>query len=170
MPSEMYRHENLLFTFMKETEIMYGEEYMSFDVHLLSHLAQSVRNWGPLYTHSAFKYKNYNQFLKNCVQSSNGVSVRITDTVRMKTALENFEHECADYLTENQQRFLDNLFNRNEQLKDKFLVNDDIELIRKIVRPPKCLKYIKLICKNELKRTKNNAKFYDRAQFENFRN
>lgn len=65
--------------------------------------------------------------------------MQVTDTVRAKIALENLEHECADYLTVNQQQFIDNLFNRNEQFKDKFSLNDDIELIEKIFRPPKYL-------------------------------
>ncbi|XP_043469590.1 uncharacterized protein LOC122503198 [Leptopilina heterotoma] len=39
---------------------------MTFNVHLLLHLAESVYNWGPLWAHSAFAFESGNgQLLKN---------------------------------------------------------------------------------------------------------
>lgn len=38
---------------------------MSFNVHLLLHLAKSVRDWGPLWGHSAFAFESgYGDLLK----------------------------------------------------------------------------------------------------------
>ncbi len=33
---------------------------MTFNVHLLHHLSVSMKNWGPLWAHSAFNFENEN--------------------------------------------------------------------------------------------------------------
>ncbi|CAG5093131.1 Protein of unknown function [Cotesia congregata] len=52
MKSELVYADQCLKEFIREVESLYGEKYLSFNVHLLAHLAESVENWGPLFTHS----------------------------------------------------------------------------------------------------------------------
>lgn len=63
MKSKNYYAEQLLLEFVGKVETLHGKEFVSFKVHLTSHLALSVLNWGPVLTHSTFMYENYNQNL-----------------------------------------------------------------------------------------------------------
>ena len=44
---------------------LYGEQSCTANVHLLSHLTKFVRLWGPLWTHSSFRYENKNGNIKH---------------------------------------------------------------------------------------------------------
>lgn len=50
---------------------------MVLNVHLLIHIAQSVLNWGPLWTHNAFAYEGQNRHLLQLLQSPNKVVKQI---------------------------------------------------------------------------------------------
>lgn len=50
---------------------------MVLNVHLLSHIAQSVLNWGPLWTHNAFMYEGQNRHLLQLLHSPNQVVKQI---------------------------------------------------------------------------------------------
>lgn len=94
MPSEICNAECYLYQFVKGVEELYGEIYCSFNIHLLLHLPQSVLNWGPLWTHSAFCYEHCNQELLKYVQSSHGVPLQICDTFRLRYAIKRLEFIC----------------------------------------------------------------------------
>lgn len=87
LKSEILYAKKCLLQFIEETKTSYGEKFVSFNVHSLGHLAESVINWGPLFIHNAFIYEDYNQALQSYVKSSNGVSLQICDTFRMKIAV-----------------------------------------------------------------------------------
>ncbi|XP_072170541.1 uncharacterized protein [Diadema setosum] len=46
--------------FVIGVESLYGKEHISFNIHLLTHLADNVRNWGPLWAASAFSFEANN--------------------------------------------------------------------------------------------------------------
>lgn len=47
----------------------FGVTSMVLNVHLLTHIAQDVLNWGPLWTHNAFVYERQNRHLLQLLQS-----------------------------------------------------------------------------------------------------
>ncbi|XP_067206760.1 uncharacterized protein [Linepithema humile] len=47
----------------------FGVTSMVLNVHLLTHIAQNVLNWGPLWTHNAFVYEGQNRHLLQLLQS-----------------------------------------------------------------------------------------------------
>lgn len=51
----------------------FGVTSMVLNVHLLTHVAKSVLNWGPLWTHNAFVYEGRNRYLLQLLQSPNHV-------------------------------------------------------------------------------------------------
>ncbi|CAG5100612.1 Protein of unknown function [Cotesia congregata] len=75
MKSEIKYADQCLREFILGVELLYGEKYVSFNVHLLADLTISVENWGPLYTHSAFIYEDFNQTIQASVNSPNGVEI-----------------------------------------------------------------------------------------------
>lgn len=47
-----------LLKFCLQTQSLYGVENMSYNVHILQHVCDSVENWGPLTFNSAFLYED----------------------------------------------------------------------------------------------------------------
>ncbi|XP_051155210.1 uncharacterized protein LOC127277859 [Leptopilina boulardi] len=74
---ELNRADQLLHEFVYDTERLYTKVAMTFNVHILLHLARSVLNWGPLYEHSAFAFEAGNAKLLNVVHTSKGVHKQI---------------------------------------------------------------------------------------------
>lgn len=111
MKSELiYAHQCLL-QFIAGVETLYGEKHMSFNVHQLAHLTTSVENWGPLWTHSAFTYEDYNQTLKNGVKSPKGVAVQICDSFRLKCVIDKLLIACTNDLNSQQKMWLADILN-----------------------------------------------------------
>lgn len=50
--------DQLLHSFVDNFELLYGESQMVFNVHLLKHLANCVRNIGPLFTYSNYHFED----------------------------------------------------------------------------------------------------------------
>ena len=46
---------------------------MTYNVHILLHLARSVLNWGPLFAHSAFGFESGNCELLKAIHAAKGV-------------------------------------------------------------------------------------------------
>jgi len=64
-----YAH-NLLIYFVSHYEELYGRQYMSYNVHNLSHLANEVKTFGCLDKFSCFQFENYLRILKLKIQNS----------------------------------------------------------------------------------------------------
>lgn len=50
--------------YLKQFKIIYGAEYISYNVHGLIHVFDDCRVFGPLDLYSAFPFENYMQYLK----------------------------------------------------------------------------------------------------------
>lgn len=62
---------NLLVTFIKHCEEIFGSEFLVYNVHILCHLADDVNRFGPLDMFSAFPFENFLGQLKRLVKSPN---------------------------------------------------------------------------------------------------
>ena len=65
--------EQMLSDFYQLLPQLYGESACTINAHLLSHLTQYVRYWGPLWTHSAFGFESSYGVLKNLFHGSDVV-------------------------------------------------------------------------------------------------
>lgn len=66
-----YAH-SLLQWFVSNYGTLYDDEYLSYNVHNLLHLANDVQNYGCIENFSCFKYENYMQKIKkNCINVEN---------------------------------------------------------------------------------------------------
>ncbi|KAE8745125.1 hypothetical protein FOCC_FOCC008190 [Frankliniella occidentalis] len=63
--------------YVNEFQVLYGEEEMFFNVHLLLHLAKSVLHWGPLWCYGMFSFENSNKSVLQLVKGSTGVASQI---------------------------------------------------------------------------------------------
>lgn len=61
---------DLLRQFVEEYSFLYGEEYITYNVHGLIHIAHFVKIHGPLDKFSAFKFENYLQMIKMSLKNA----------------------------------------------------------------------------------------------------
>jgi len=54
--------------FVSDFENLYGKQHLSFNVHQTLHLVQSVRDWGPLWSHAENLFESYNSVLLNMIK------------------------------------------------------------------------------------------------------
>lgn len=63
------------------TESLYGKHEISFNIHLLTHLAESVRRHGPLSLMSTFVFEGHNDRLLKLFNGSQHVPLQITQNL-----------------------------------------------------------------------------------------
>lgn len=64
-----------LLKFVCEYEMLYGEEKMTFNVHALLHIAQSVRKSGPMCMNAAFPFESNIYTFKTYINGPNGMDL-----------------------------------------------------------------------------------------------
>lgn len=52
------------------TATLYGKEHVSFNVHQLCHLPESVSTWGPAWSNSAFPFEGNNRVLLKLIHEN----------------------------------------------------------------------------------------------------
>ena len=63
----------LITEYVQEFQQFFGPESMRYNIHILTHLVQCVRLWGPLWAISTMPYESWNFRLHKCVSSPKGV-------------------------------------------------------------------------------------------------
>lgn len=74
-----YAHKALVY-FVGGVASLYGEVHITFNVHSLLPLSQSVVHWGPSWAHSAFMFQDFNEYLITQVKSSNALHNKYANT------------------------------------------------------------------------------------------
>ncbi|KAJ8049229.1 hypothetical protein HOLleu_01873 [Holothuria leucospilota] len=69
--------EFLIGKFLIFVEPLYGKKEMTYNIHILSHMPDCVRNWGPLWCTSSFMFESYNGYLKNLFNDTRAVPQQI---------------------------------------------------------------------------------------------
>ena len=78
--------KQLLVLFVTEARAIYGEKFLSYNVHNLIHLADDVRHFGNLDSFSAFAFENYLQEIKHLLRKHNqplAQIIRRLDEIRL---------------------------------------------------------------------------------------
>ncbi|XP_043270502.1 uncharacterized protein [Venturia canescens] len=74
---EIERAQRLIDDFATQYEERYGLVNMSINIHLLRHLCETVKHWGPLWVHNVYKFESFNRQILNSLHSSNGRQLQI---------------------------------------------------------------------------------------------
>ncbi|KAK3926379.1 F-actin-capping protein subunit alpha [Frankliniella fusca] len=93
-------------SFVEEIDILYGTEHVTISIHLLTHLEESIYNYGQPWTHSAFMFESFNHDIKNFVKSSNGMAKQVCKGMQLRVALKNLEDEVSDSMSESHKEYL----------------------------------------------------------------
>ena len=75
---QLQEAELLLKQYVKNFEEIFGVINMKFNIHLLNHLVETVKNWGPFWAHSAFPFEAWNKKVVEKVTSANSKPLQIT--------------------------------------------------------------------------------------------
>ncbi|XP_046393844.1 uncharacterized protein LOC124161530 isoform X1 [Ischnura elegans] len=54
---EVDESQLMLEEFVNKTEVLYGKNEMTYNIHQLLHLPESVRRWGPLWAHNGYPFE-----------------------------------------------------------------------------------------------------------------
>ena len=92
-----YAHE-LLICFVQHYAAIYGADMIVYNVHGLVHLAEDVKNWGPLETFSAYPFENYLHSLKKLVRKPNHVLQQVVQRLLEKAQIPAMPRERSNQL------------------------------------------------------------------------
>lgn len=70
----------LLSQFIRKMQHLYGIEEMTYNIHQLNHLVDSVATSGPLWATSAFPYESHNQFFLKLFHGTSNISSQICES------------------------------------------------------------------------------------------
>lgn len=82
--SDVSKASDLLAEFVVTTPVLYGTTARTFNVHQLLHLAKSVQQLGPLWSHSTFIFESGNGLLLKLVSDANGVPLQMLQYFAMQ--------------------------------------------------------------------------------------
>jgi len=74
--------QSLLQYFIKQFIVIYGEEYISHNVHGLSHVVDDSKIFGNLDCYSAFPFENYLRYLKKLVRKPDAPLMQIINRIQ----------------------------------------------------------------------------------------
>ena len=81
--ADLLQSEMLLQYFVYMMGPLYGERYLTLNVHSLLHLSDVVRNLGPLWCHSSFPFENANGQLLKLFHGTQYVDIQIINTMKV---------------------------------------------------------------------------------------
>ncbi|KAH8032898.1 hypothetical protein HPB51_003474 [Rhipicephalus microplus] len=93
-PTELTIAEGLLLEFHVRAELLFGKSVMTFNMHQLTHIAKSVRHWGPLWAHSAFPFEAGNGSLKKAVKAANGIPHQVCRVLQMESMVVELQRQA----------------------------------------------------------------------------
>ena len=84
---ELERADQLLKRFVALTQFYYSEDAMTFNIHQLLHLPQSVADWGPLWSHCGYPFESGNGQIVRKVHAAKGVLNQICRNLSVNRCL-----------------------------------------------------------------------------------
>jgi len=86
--------EQMLFKFCKEFASLYHERFMTLNMHQLVHLPDSVRQLGPLYTHSCFSFEDKNGVILKMIRGTQCIDNQITTGISFVQKIPELKQKC----------------------------------------------------------------------------
>ena len=87
-PHQLQVADGMLFEFVVNFQLLYGVSCMTFNVHQLLHMTRSVRNWGPLWAHSAFPFEDWNGRLLKLVHGTRSAANQVAQRLSVAMTIE----------------------------------------------------------------------------------
>lgn len=115
--------------FVIDFESLYGKQNLSFNVHQTLHLVQSVKDWGPLWSHSAFMFEAFNAVLLKMIKGTQGVPRQILNTFCLTRAIPLNISTALPKCSPAEQDFIKTLITHKRRLASACSVADQVTLL-----------------------------------------
>lgn len=76
---DVVKMQKAMMNFLVEYKDFYGDEYMTYNAHLLLHLVDSTKNWGPPWGYSLFPFESMNGTLGRFVNGTRYAHFQIVE-------------------------------------------------------------------------------------------
>ena len=100
---ELNKAHASLTKFVKGFQELYGNVHMTYNVHQLNHLTQTVIDWGPLSVYSTYGFEGFNLVLMRLFHGTQAVPTQIANSFLLHRALDalsdNFERNGVSAMT-----------------------------------------------------------------------
>ncbi|XP_057335688.1 uncharacterized protein LOC130674388 [Microplitis mediator] len=90
---DLRRTGSLIVRYVALYQEYFGKKAMTYNVHLLTHMEQSVLNLGPLKCHNTFIFENQNHFVLKMQKSPNRIDVQIARRFLFQKALPSLKNK-----------------------------------------------------------------------------
>lgn len=94
---EIERANACLSKFVEDFERLYGKSNMTYNVHQLSHLAQTVIDWGAPSGFSMYIFEGFNQMLLKLFHGTQAVPAQIANSFLLYQALDTISDDSLEY-------------------------------------------------------------------------
>ncbi|XP_039311266.1 uncharacterized protein LOC113003043 isoform X1 [Solenopsis invicta] len=133
-----------LLQFVGDCQCIYGEDFMTFDVHTLLHYVESVRKNGPLWAISAFPFESDINNLKGRITGPSGVLEQIANRTLQLSKLKNY---ITAGVRDNKNSWLycTNLFQYRRISAQNVIRSDEGAIIVNSAKAEKTKKYCRII-------------------------
>ena len=107
----------LLKNFVHDFQKLFGIENMTFNIHLLTHLTNTVQNWGPLWSHNAFPFESWNKRIIDAVTSAKSRPLQIVTRFLMARFIDGaiYDPEVGQETRE----FINSILHGNKQMLER---------------------------------------------------
>jgi hypothetical protein len=93
---EIDRAEKLFKEFCDEAGDLYGKKVYTFNMHLLLHFPQCVRNWGPVWAYSLFQFEDANGRLTQKISGTRQVGMQIAKKICVQEKVLAISSSCVE--------------------------------------------------------------------------
>lgn len=157
--ADLIRADQLLRSFVWDTQEKFTVTAMVFNVHQLMHIANTVLNWGPLWATSNFTFESANHYIVQSIKNARGAPMQIQRYVNQgycisileKAVLENSSERVKKFFSSVIQTKIKNVvrlpdgvlyfgktFEVAENLVTQFNLSQNLKVYKKMIKN-KCL-------------------------------
>uniref|UniRef100_A0A6V7IHC1 Transposase domain-containing protein n=1 Tax=Bracon brevicornis TaxID=1563983 RepID=A0A6V7IHC1_9HYME len=94
--ADLTKARTLLLSYVSEFKELYGEKFMTCNLHSLLHLCQIVQDFGPLSIYSCFPFENANGILKSLLHATRDAQLQIYDAVSSYVQLDSLKSKFLE--------------------------------------------------------------------------
>ncbi|XP_044578533.1 uncharacterized protein LOC123261105 [Cotesia glomerata] len=115
---------NLIEQYVTQFEELFGLNQMSYNIHLLTHLARKIKNLGPMWVHNASIYESWNKKVMDKVTSPHGRADQIVTRFLMTKFIESPVY--SDVISPETKQFIRDTM-KMPNLNDGTVINKDFQ-------------------------------------------
>lgn len=128
--SDINKADACMLKFVTNFRQLYGHANMSYNVHQLSHLTQTVIDWGPLSGYSTYTFEGFNQVLLKLFHGTQAIPSQIANSFLLYQAMKRISNNSADSCSGDAcHSFMDAQLNGYAPMKKSKRVGDKVNVL-----------------------------------------